>query len=84
MPIGNNTPTTNRFMGSFNGNGYNITDLYINRSGNTYVGLFGFTNGANKNFVNVGLVDVNVIQINFDDVYIIQELITLLQQHGLL
>ncbi len=48
----------NNFAGSFDGNGYVISELYINRPSTTGVGLFSHVDGANIN--NVGLVDVNV------------------------
>ena len=32
----------NPFVGKFDGKGYKITDLYIYRSGETYIGLFGY------------------------------------------
>lgn len=45
-PIGNNT---NKFQGTFDGNGYTISNLKIT-SGKSYVGLFGFTtDGEIKN-----------------------------------
>jgi len=53
-PVGNNTI---QFTGSFEGNNFNITNLYINRSTN-YVGLFGYTQASNMS--NVNLVDVNI------------------------
>ena len=34
------------FTGSFDGAGYKITGLWINRSSMSYIGLFGYTNGA--------------------------------------
>ena len=46
------------FQGTFNGNGYVIKNLTINRPDEEYVGLFGYTNGAN--IENVGLENVNV------------------------
>jgi hypothetical protein len=55
--IGN---STNKFNGIFDGQGYNISDLYINRGGETYLGLFGYVNlGAvvkNLNVENVSVV----------------------------
>jgi len=43
LPIGtNSTP----FTGSFDGNGYKITGLWINRSSTNYMGLFGYIKGA--------------------------------------
>jgi len=53
-PIGD---SSNRFTGSFDGNGYSITGLFINRS--SYVGLFGYTEGAT--IQNVNLADVDIL-----------------------
>ncbi|AEH61180.1 GLUG domain protein [Methanosalsum zhilinae DSM 4017] len=57
-PIGNTTGY--HFTGSFDGNGYEITGFYINRSGTSYIGLFGYT-GFGSEIKNVGLVDVDII-----------------------
>ena len=46
LPIGN---STNKFQGTFNGNGHKISNLYINRETTDYVGLFGNTTGTIKN-----------------------------------
>jgi len=54
-PIGQASPY---FTGSFDGQNNTITDLYINRTGESYVGLFGQT--SNSNISNVGLIDVNI------------------------
>jgi len=56
MPIGN---TSKPFNGTFNGNNYNITNLYINRQTEDFVGLFGYA--LNSDIGNVGLVNVNII-----------------------
>ncbi len=48
----------NQFTGNFDGQGYNITNLYINRGGLQFAGLFGATN--NSNITNVGLINVNI------------------------
>ena len=55
MPIGDDT---NHFTGSFDGNQRTISHLYINRTADSYIGLFGVAEGAAIS--NVGLVDVNV------------------------
>ena len=34
------------FSGSYDGNGFTISHLYINRPSTDYIGLFGYTNGA--------------------------------------
>ncbi len=54
-PIGDNT---NQFTGHFDGKGYVISDLYINRPSESYVALFGYTSSATVQ--NVGLENVNV------------------------
>ena len=55
-PIGNSTAP---FNGTFDGKGHKIINLWINRSSQNYVGLFGYTsNGAQIN--NVGLVNITV------------------------
>jgi len=55
LPLGN---ITNSFSGNFNGNGKTISGLYINRSTEEHIGLFGNMTG---NISNVGLVDVDVL-----------------------
>ena len=54
-PIGNlSTP----FTGRFDGQGYTITGLTINRPATSYVGLFGY--GLNSDIRNVGLIGGSV------------------------
>ncbi len=48
----------NNFTGSFDGNDYIISGLYINRPAEDDIGLFGVNIGA---ISNVGLIDVTVI-----------------------
>ncbi|MGB5918098.1 beta strand repeat-containing protein, partial [Arcobacter sp.] len=51
------------FQGSFDGKGYVIDGLFINRGGEDYVGLFGHTGayGANKGTIlNLGLTNVDI------------------------
>lgn len=55
MPIGN---ASNVFSGSFDGQDYNITGLYIYRSSTDYVGLFGKV--TQVNISNVHLIDANI------------------------
>ena len=50
-PIGT---ATKPFTGSLNGDGYKITGLWINRTGDNYVGLFGYIDGAT--IENVGVI----------------------------
>ena len=55
-PIGN---LSDPFNGTFDGNGYIISDLLINRTSTNYVGLFGSTSGTFE-IKKIGLVDVDV------------------------
>ncbi|MDR2408069.1 MAG: hypothetical protein LBE13_08160 [Bacteroidales bacterium] len=54
-PIGNNL-RTNYFKGIFNGNGHKIANLWINRTSEDYVGLFGYI--YTSNIKNLG-VEIN-------------------------
>ena len=55
MPIGS---VDDRFNRVFDGNGFTISGLYINRPQSTNVGLFGVSHSEIK---NIGLLDVNII-----------------------
>jgi len=55
-PIGN---AATKFTGTYNGQGYSITGLYINRQANEYTGLFGFLSSAE--IANLLLVNINLI-----------------------
>ena len=54
-PIG--TSAAN-FTGTFDGNGYSISGLFINRPGTSYIGLLGYVNSAD--IQNMWLEDVSV------------------------
>ena len=54
-PIGDNSTP---FTGNFDGNGYAINGLYINRAAEDYVGLFGYTSWATVE--DVGLNSISV------------------------
>ncbi|MCK6613539.1 MAG: T9SS type A sorting domain-containing protein [Ignavibacteriaceae bacterium] len=58
-PIGNNA---SRFLGSYNGNGYSITGLFINRSATWTIGLFGYAGNdvVTPSISNVKLIDVDI------------------------
>jgi len=60
-PIGTGGASENFFVGSFDGDGYQIIGLYINRNefNTNYVGLFGFI-GSSAVIQNVGLEYVDV------------------------
>jgi outer membrane protein assembly factor BamB len=62
-PIGSGDSRETQFTGTFNGNGYNITRLYINRSSTEYVGLFGYM--YTGNISNVNLINVNITGANY-------------------
>ncbi len=55
-PIGSINP--NLFTGSYDGQGFTISNLYINRPTEDKVGLFRWVHGATIS--NVGLIDVNI------------------------
>ncbi len=57
-PIGN-LSEEDRFKGSFDGQGYVISDLYIDRESTKRIGLFGYT-GSDANITDIGLKDVNI------------------------
>jgi hypothetical protein len=54
-PIGSSSP---KFVGSLNGNGYNITKLYVSRT-TTYNGLFGYL-GSPANVSSLGLINASI------------------------
>ena len=61
-PIGYFTvgTTSTAFAATFEGNNHTIANLYINRTGVSYVGLFGWCYGAGAKIRKVGLLDVDV------------------------
>ncbi len=56
LPIGNNNQ---RFTGTYNGDGYQISNLYIDRPDQRYVGLFGFTAAATIDDVHLTNVSIH-------------------------
>jgi len=56
LPVGN---SGSNFYGTFDGRGYSISNLYINRTSSSNIGLFGYVS-SNKLICNVHLVDVNI------------------------
>ena len=54
-PIGNHQYN---FKGSFDGDGFTIYDLYINRPDEEYIGLFGY--GYSAEIVNINMNSVNI------------------------
>ena len=67
VPVGTDG---NRFLGSLNGQGYVVSDLYVNSASNdaNSGGLFAYT--SNKAHIqNLGLTDVNIRVTSFDEAY---------------
>ena len=60
-PIGRGFPDV--FAARFDGNGYTISNLMINRSGSDDIGLFGET--TSSRIANLGLLDVDIIGQDF-------------------
>lgn len=58
IPIGNYSEDESEFTGTFDGNGFVITNLTINKPDISCQGLFGRTNGAT--LTNIALENVNV------------------------
>ncbi|MFH0951296.1 MAG: peptidase A26, partial [bacterium] len=57
VPVGT---LATKFTGGFNGAGYVIDNLFISRSTTDYVGLFGYVDGTDVEYIkDVGLTDVN-------------------------
>ena len=54
-PIGNNST---KFTGSYDGDGYTINGLTIDRESTNYIGLFGYANGAT--IQDLGVTNVNI------------------------
>ena len=61
-PVGDDADTP--FTDSLNGNGVNITDLVINRTAESWVGLFGYT-GPSSDITDIGLIHANVLRANY-------------------
>jgi hypothetical protein len=65
MPIGgrdasNNSVGTNYFSGTFDGNGFTLSNLYINSTSKNYTGLFGYLKSATiKNLGIIGECSIN-------------------------
>ena len=61
-PIGYFISASNKsaFSAIFEGNGHTISNLFIDRSSTTHVGLFGYVRGSSAELRNIGLLEVNV------------------------
>jgi hypothetical protein len=56
--------SADRFIGLLDGNGYSISNLYINRPATDNVALIGYSNGAGE-VRNLGVKDVNITGRNY-------------------
>ena len=64
VPIINNF--NDRFTGSFNGQNFTISNLFISRDGTDYVGVFGYLTGnGGEEIKNLTLANVNITGKNF-------------------
>lgn len=61
LPIGN---SSTKFTGSFNGQNFAISNLFISRSATDYIGLFGWISGTSE-LLNLAVVDVNITGKNY-------------------
>ncbi len=59
-PIGNDDQP---FTGSYDGQNYSISNLYISRPSTSYVALFGYTNSATIS--NLGIADADIVGDNY-------------------
>ncbi len=50
--------SSKKFIGTYDGNGHTISNLYINRSSSSYYGFFRYTNSATIS--NLGIIEVNI------------------------
>ena len=62
LPIGN---ATTQFSGKYDGQGYAISSLYINRTSTSYIGLFGYTKGSTATISNMQLTNVDFTGENY-------------------
>ncbi|MFZ7132602.1 MAG: S-layer homology domain-containing protein [Eubacteriales bacterium] len=61
-PIGSSYSSP--FDGSYDGNGFTISNLYINRSPGTYIGLFGYTS-SDSNLKNISLDSIDILGVTY-------------------
>ena len=62
QPIGSRESLDDHFRAKFDGNGYTISNLMINRSGTSHIGLFGYAQPSgvtSRSIANLGLLNVN-------------------------
>ena len=57
IPIGT---TATSFTGAYNGDGYTISNLFINSTANNYQGLFGYVDNSSTIINNLGVLNVNI------------------------
>ncbi len=57
MPIGS---LENKFIGTYNGNGHTISNLFIDRGTISYQGLFGYVSDSTATIQNLGVINQNI------------------------
>ncbi len=57
LPVGT---SANRFTGSLDGQGYEISGLFINRPATNYVGMFGYTASTTAKIRRVGVINADI------------------------
>jgi len=55
-PIGN---SSTKFTGTYNGHGYSISNIYINRGTTDYIGFFGYTLGGSISNLNLSSINIH-------------------------
>ena len=63
-PIGDNTSSTDRFNGIFDGGGFALSNLTVNREDANYTGLFGYTSSTST-IKDITLENVNITGDNY-------------------
>lgn len=62
-PIGTSYP--NRFSGTYNGNGFTISGITMNRTGDEVLGLFGYAYGATISDLNLTAVNITGTNVTY-------------------
>ena len=63
-PIGSDSSISDRYQADFNGNGYTINNLFINRGNSSDVGMFGSTHNTSR-IESLGVTNANVRAQNY-------------------
>ncbi len=58
------------YSGNFNGNGYSISNLYINREEEMYVGLFGTSSDFSGTIGNLSIINADITGVSYVGVFV--------------